>query len=150
VKRDFSWLRALGLVAAIGCVQPASAEVVVSGAWVRGTVEGQTSTVAYMTLKSDVGARLLSAASTSAARCTLHRMTMEGNVMRMRALDVLPIPPGGAVQLQEGHDHLMLEGLARALKEGETVELTLQFVDASGARQTVKVQAPVRPVGASR
>jgi copper(I)-binding protein len=42
----------------------------------------------------------------------------------------------------------MLEGLKRSLKEGETVALTLQFVDARGNGQTVKVQAAVRALGA--
>src|SRR6202007_2924650 len=37
----------------------AAAQVTVTDAWVRGTVEGQTATAAYMTLHSDHGARLV-------------------------------------------------------------------------------------------
>jgi hypothetical protein len=128
----------------------ASAEVTVLDAWVRGTVEGQTSTAGYMTLRSDTGGRLVSVTSPVAARCSVHEMTMAGNLMRMRALDSLPVPAGGTVELQEGHDHLMLEGLSRSLKEGDTVHLTLTFVDAAGKRQAVDVQAAVVPLGASR
>jgi copper(I)-binding protein len=148
MNRDFSWVRALVLTAALGSARLAAAQVVISEPWVRGTVEGQTSTVAYMTLKSGVATRLVSVTSPLAARCTVHEMTMDGNLMRMRALDALQIPAGATVRLEEGHDHLMLEGLKRPIKAGETVSLTLQFVDSKGARQTVKVQAPVRALGA--
>jgi periplasmic copper chaperone A len=126
----------------------AAAQVTVTDAWVRGTVEGQTATAAYMTLHSDHGARLVSIASTAAARCSLHQMTRTDNVMRMRTLEVLPIPAGGSADLKEGGDHVMLEGLTRPLKAGDTVRLTLTLIDAAGTRRTVDVQASVRALGA--
>jgi len=129
--------------------QAAAAQVTVLDPWVRGTVEGQTSTGAYMTLKSDKGARLVAVTSPAATRSSIHEMSMSGNVMRLRTLDSLLIPAGGTVALEEGHDHhLMLEGLSHALKEGDQVRLTLTFVDAGGKKQSVDVQAPVRPLGA--
>lgn len=138
------------VVAAILIVsaQMAAAQVTVLDPWVRGTVEGQTSTGAYMTLKSDKGVRLVTVTSPLAARSSIHEMSMNGNVMRMRTLESLPIPAGSTVALEEGHDHLMLEGLSHALKEGDQIRLTLTFVDASGNKQSVDVQAPVRPLGA--
>jgi copper(I)-binding protein len=134
--------------AAIAAAPLAAAQVTVLEPWVRGTVEGQTATAAYMTLKSVAAVRLVEVTSSLAARCSLHEMTMSGNVMRMRTLDVLPIPAGGTVALREGHDHLMLEGLKRPLRKGDRVPLTLTFVDAKGERQAVDVQALVRPLGA--
>jgi hypothetical protein len=150
MKRKSCWERVVVIATLLGWAELAIAEVTVLDPWVRGTVEGQTSTAAYMTLRSDTGARLVSVTSPVAARCSVHEMTMTGNLMRMRALDSLPLPPGGTVELQEGHDHVMLEGLSRPLKEGETVRLTLTFVDAAGKRQAVDVQAAVVPLGASR
>jgi copper(I)-binding protein len=143
-----AWVRAAGATAAALCGGLAAAQVTVVDPWVRGTVQGQTSTAAYMTLRSAAGVRLVSVTSPVAGRCSLHQMTMSGSVMRMRTLDALPIPAAGSVALQEGHDHLMLEGLKRPLGEGDTVELTLTFVDAQGRRQAVDVKAPVRPLGA--
>ena len=132
----------------IVCAQAAAAQVTVLDPWVRGTVEGQTSTGAYMRLKSDSGARLVAVTSPVAARAGIHEMSMSGNVMRMRALESLPIPAGKTVALEEGHDHLMLEGLSHALKEGDNVRLTLTFVDSGGKKQSVDVQAAVVPLGA--
>ena len=142
---------ACGLIA---CAHMAGAElsaapVTVLDPWVRGTVEGQTSTAAYMTLRTEAGVRLVSVTSPAAGRCSVHEMTISGNLMRMRALDTVTIPAGGTLALAEGHDHLMLEDLTHTLKEGDTVPLTLTFVDPSGKRRAVEVQAPVVPLGAS-
>jgi len=144
-----TWARMLVAMAATGSAGLAAAQVTVADAWVRGTVEGQTATVAYMTLRSGSAVRLVEVTSPVAARCSLHEMTMSGNLMRMRTLEALPIPAGAAVALQEGHDHLMLEGLKHPLKAGDTVRFTLTFVDAAGRRQAVDVQAPVRPLAAT-
>jgi len=142
--------RMLALVAGtlIACARAAQAQVTVLDPWVRGTVEGQTSTGAYMTLRSNADARLVAVTSPVAARCSVHEMTMSGNLMRMRTLESLSIAAGGTVTLEEGHDHVMLEGLTRPLKQGDTVRLTLTFVDSSGKRQVLDVQGPVRPLGA--
>jgi copper(I)-binding protein len=145
---ESSLVRAVVAAALIVCAQLAAAEVTVLDPWVRGTVEGQTSTGAYMRLKSDAGARLVAVTSPVAGRSSIHEMSMNGNMMRMRTLESLPIPAGGTVALEEGHDHLMLEGLSHALREGDKVRLTLTFVDSSGRRQSVNVEAPVRPLGA--
>jgi periplasmic copper chaperone A len=145
----------VGTVAALGlmaCVQVAAAElggagVTVLDPWVRGTVDGQTTTAAYMTLRADAGAKLIAVSSPVAGRCSVHEMTISGNLMKMRALDTVTIPAGGTLALAEGHDHLMLEDLTHTLKEGDKVPLTLTFVDSSGKRRSVEVQAPVVPLG---
>jgi copper(I)-binding protein len=142
-------MRVLVLAVLIGAARVAMAEVTVADPWVRGTVEGQTSTVAYMTLKSDTAVRLVSVSSPAAAHCSVHETTISGDLMKMRTLEALPIPAGAAVVLEQGHDHLMLEGLVHPLKEGDTVRLTLTLVDSGGKRQTVDVSAPVVPLGAA-
>jgi periplasmic copper chaperone A len=138
----------------IACARVAGAEaagavVTVLDPWVRGTVQGQTTTAAYMTLRAEGGARLVSVTSPAAAHCSVHEMTISGNLMRMREVDTVTIPAGGSVALAEGHDHLMLEDLTRTLKEGDTVPLTLTFVDSRGKRRAVEVNAPVVPLGAA-
>ena len=139
---------ALAAAAMIFCTRAAKAQVTVLDPWVRGTVEGQTTTGAYMTLKSSAAARLVAVTSPVAARCSVHEMTMSGNLMRMRALESVPIAAGGTVTLEEGHQHVMLEGLSHTLKPGDAVRLTLTFADSRGKRQVLNVQAPVRPLGA--
>ncbi len=55
-------------------------------------------------------------------------MSMAGGVMRMRVLPQgLEIPAGRTVTLGPGGDHLMLEGLTRAFRVGESVPVELRF-----------------------
>ena len=105
------WIVIVGSL--IACARMAGAEaadavVTVLDPWVRGTVEGQTTTAAYMTLRAEGGARLVSVTSPAAARCSVHEMTISGNLMRMREVETVTIPAGGTLALAEGHDHLML------------------------------------------
>jgi copper(I)-binding protein len=69
--------------------------------------------------------------------------------MRMRAVDGLDLPAGRAVQLKPGGYHVMLMELRQPLKAGETVPITLVIERAGGAKESVRVAAPVRPLAAS-
>jgi copper(I)-binding protein len=85
--------------------------------------------------------RLMSASCTCAASVQLHRMWMDGQIMRMRQVtDGLEIPAGGTLALASGGNHLMLLGVKSPLKDGATVRLTLTFQYAG----KVTVEAPVR------
>jgi copper(I)-binding protein len=73
-------------------------------------------------------------------------MAMEGQTMRMRAVESIELPAGQTVNLASGGYHGMLFELRRQLKEGEQVPLTLTVVDAAGKRADIAVSAPVRPL----
>ena len=79
-----------------------SADVDVKSAWARPTVAGQTGTGAFMHLTSRDGARLVGASSDVAGVVEIHEMAMEGNVMRMRPIRSLDLPPGSTVELKPG------------------------------------------------
>ena len=127
---------------------PAQAEVTVSGAWVRGTVEGQKATGAFMALKSAEDAALVGAASPVAGIVEIHEMRMDGNTMRMRAVDKLGLPAGRAVELKPGGYHVMLMDLKAPLKKGDTVPITLKVRTKSGQAQDLQVKAEVRDLTA--
>jgi hypothetical protein len=133
-------LTALGLVLATA----ASAQVSVTDPWVRGTVAGQKATGAFMQLKSPADTALVDAASPVAKIVEIHEMKMEGGMMKMRAVDKLPLPAGKAVELKPGGYHVMLMDLVQPLKEGDTVPLKLSFEDKAGKKQTVEVKAQVK------
>lgn len=122
----------------------ASAQVAVSAAWARSTVPGQSGTGAFMTITARDGGRLIGAASPVAGVVELHEMAMENNVMRMRAIAGLDLPPGRAVQLRPGGHHVMLLDLKRALKPGEKVQIELRLETPDGKRVTQPVEVEVR------
>ena len=127
----------------------ASAAVTVRDAWVRGTVPGQDTTVAYMKLSASASVALVRASTPVAKSIELHSMRLESGVMRMRGEARLELPAGKTVELAPSGQHLMLMGLARPLAAGETVPLELTFEDANGSRSTVQVSAKVQPLSAT-
>ncbi len=124
----------------------ALAQVAVSDAWVRGTVEGQRATGAFMKLTAPVATSLVAAASPVAKIVEIHEMKMEGGVMKMNAVDRVVLPAGQSVELKPGSYHVMLMALSAPLKEGDSVPITLTFQDAAGKKQTLEVKAAVRPL----
>ena len=127
----------------------ASAQVTVSEPWVRATVPQQKATGAFMKLQSTQDAKLISAKSPAAGIVEVHEMAMEGGVMKMRAVDVLALPMGKAVELKPGGYHVMLMDLKSQVKDGDAVPLTLTFETKDGKRQTLEVKAPARNMNAS-
>nr|WP_262923616.1 MULTISPECIES: copper chaperone PCu(A)C [Pseudomonas] len=138
--------RGLAALALMGLALPALAETTVSDAWVRASVPHQQSTGAFMTLTASSDSKLVGVASTVAKTVQIHEMTMDGDVMGMREVKAVELPAGKAVSLDPSGYHVMLMGLNKQVKEGEQVPLTLTIEDAKGAKQTLQVQAPVRPL----
>jgi hypothetical protein len=144
-----SFARLSVFIAVAATATAVQAQVTVSGAWVRGAVQGQTATGAYMQLRSADGATLLGADSPAAGIVEIHEMRMEGNTMRMRGVEQLELPAGRAVELKPGGYHVMLMDLKAPLKKGDTVPIKLKVRSKSGQAQDVEVKAEVRDVAAA-
>lgn len=116
------------------------AEYAVIEGWVRSPLGGRDVTAGFVTLTAGApGGQLVGATTDEANAVELHTMAMDGAVMRMRHVDSLDIPAGGAMSLAPGGDHLMIFGvLPEALEDGEMV-LTLNFADG----ETLTVTLPV-------
>ena len=56
----------------------------------------------------------------------------------------LPVAANGSVELKPGSYHIMLIGLKKPLKAGETIPLTLDFEKAG----KVSITVPIRAIGA--
>lgn len=118
--------------------------VVVQNAFARPTVQGQTASGAFMSLTAPVAMRLKSVASPVAAVAQVHAMRMEGDIMKMQALDSgLELPAGKTVELKPGGYHIMLMDLKMALKKDSHIPLTLVFVNAQGVESRTELQVPV-------
>lgn len=90
------------------------------------------------------GDRLLAARSDMSASVEIHRNVIDGtDVMRMRQLESLDLPPGASPNVRHGGDvHLMLIDLKAPLKEGERFKLWLRFERAGEREVAVWVQRP--------
>lgn len=132
----------LSLVLSGACL-PAWAQVTVQEPWVRGTVAQQRGTGMFARITSAQPARLVSASSPAAGVVEIHEMTMQGDVMRMRAIPGLDLPAGKTVELKPGGLHIMLIDLKQPLEPGKTVPVTL-VVETGGKRESIEVKVPVR------
>lgn len=129
-----------------------AAHVKAENAWARASVPGQQASGAFMRLTAEEPLKLVGVETSAAAVAEVHEMKMDGDVMRMRAIEALDLPKGVAVELKPGGYHLMLQQLKAPLLKDTQVPLTLVFKDAKGAVSRLSLQVPVRtaaPVGAA-
>ena len=139
----------IATLASLAFAQTPSANVEVKDAWVRSTVPGQKGTGAFMKITAKDGAKLVGVSSPVAGVGEVHEMKMEGDVMKMRALPLLDLPAGKAVELKPGGYHVMLMDLKQALVKDSKVPLTLVFKDAKGAESKMELSLPVSNVAPS-
>lgn len=120
--------------------------ITVAHPWVRATPGGVNLTAAFMEIRASDGVadRLLSVSTAAAGKVELHTHVHEGDVMKMRKIEVLDLTGGTSHVLKPGGDHLMLMDLPAPLKEGDLVALNLVFEKAGD----ITVEATVEPVGA--
>ena len=85
--------------------------------------------------------RLVSASASVARAVELHTHVRDGDVMRMRPVDAIPVAPGQTVELRPGGFHIMLIGLKEPLVQGTRVPLTLRFERAGEVRVELAVEA---------
>lgn len=120
-----------------------ASDIRIENAWVRAPAPGQAVVGGFMDITSPRDARLVSASSPVAGTTELHEMTMKGDVMMMRAVPFVVLPPGQVVKLEPGGLHIMLIDLKKPLKAGDKVPLTLK-VQTGKTTQTLAIQAEVR------
>lgn len=136
-------LLAVGLAAtlAVAVAAPALAAPQVQAGWSRPAAQGTTG-AGFMTVANPgkTADAIVSAASPLAREVQIHQSSMKNGVASMQRVTRVPVAAGGRVTFAPGGYHLMLMGLTKALKPGDTVPVTLTF--ASGA--TVKASFAVQ------
>jgi len=98
--------------------------------WARATPKGASVGGGYMNITNTGSAadRLVSGSTDISSRFEIHEMSMDGGVMKMRALPTgLEIKPGQTVELKPGGYHVMFVGLKGGLEQGQKVKATLEF-----------------------
>lgn len=131
--------------------------VAVDHAWIRLPPSAAPVAAGYLRLinHGDVDDRLVAVRSDAAATVEIHEMTMDGGVMRMRALPAgVPMPAGEIVALEPGGLHLMLQQPRAGLAAGQRIAATLVFEQAGERVVEFEVRdatavVPVDPVHAA-
>lgn len=118
--------------------------MMVNGPWSRASAGMAGAGAAFMDIMNSSGNddKLVAAKANISAKVELHTHKMDGDVMRMRKVDFIPLPAGQTTQLKPGGYHVMFLGLKNPLKEGGKFDLTLVFEKAGEKTVTVEVKAP--------
>lgn len=133
------------LPSAAGAQDVSAGPLRISAPWTRAAGAGATG-VGYMTIRNTgtTPDRLVAARSAAAGATELHTHIRDGDVMRMRPVQSIELPPGQEVKLQPSGLHLMLVGLKAPLQRGGRVPVTLVFEKAG----EVEVRLSVESAGA--
>lgn len=110
--------------------------------WSRAA-SANTNGAGFMTIRN-TGAqsdRLVSASTPIARTVELHTHIRDGEVMRMRPVNDIPVPAGQTVRLRPGGLHVMLIGLTEPLRQGSEVPLTLRFERAGEVQVMLAIEA---------
>jgi len=134
-----------GLIFVAGAASAQTGQLTVENAWARATPGKSAVGAAYVTIRSPTPDRLVAASTPVAKKAELHTMSMSGMVMKMRPVAGIDIPANQPVTLAPSGLHIMLEGLTKPLKAGQSFPLTLTF-DKAGTRT---VNVAVEKVGAT-
>jgi copper(I)-binding protein len=137
-------LALLAALALAACGQGSVEEgLAVEDAWVRPSPMAQGNGAGYMVITNNTGQddALLGAGADFAESVEIHEtVAMEDDMMAMHHVERIDIPAGESVSLEPGGYHVMLIGVTEALREGDTVTLTLNFENAG----EMTIEAPVR------
>jgi len=114
---------------------------VVEPGFVRPSMAGMDMTAGYLTITNSTRAvlRLTGVSSPVAAKIEIHDSRLENGIVRMREVDSFEIPAGDAVKFEPKSRHLMIMGLKKELKVGDTIEVDLHF-----DKTVVKTELPVK------
>jgi copper(I)-binding protein len=151
------------IVTACSPVRPGGPSIEVRDAWVRSTTSmnmdehaamdtpvpgnsilSDAVSAAYMIVQNhgDSADKLIRAESEFVQAIEFHKSELNGQVVAMRQLDSVEIPPGAEIAFSPGGLHMMLVGLKHDLVPGDKIPLVLVFETAGRISLEAEVRAP--------
>jgi copper(I)-binding protein len=145
-------LFALGLLMSFeaGAHEYKAGDIRIAHPHARPSIPGQTSGVAYLGLENTgkAGDKLIRASTTMAKSVEMHTMSMDKDIMRMREVGAIDVPPGAKIVMQPGDGyHFMLIDLKQPLKAGDKFPMTLVFEKFGPLEVSISVDDPSKKVG---
>jgi periplasmic copper chaperone A len=141
-------IKKLVIAAFASCAMAFAGDITVENQFVKEVGAEMPNSAAFMTINNN-GAKavsLINARSSASKIVELHTHSHKNGMMAMYRVEKIEIPAGGKAELKPMGFHIMLIGLGKPIKEGESVEVELVFDNG----ESVKVSAPVRKLGAMK
>jgi periplasmic copper chaperone A len=112
--------------------------------WALATKPGQTTGAVYMELETSESAIIAKIESPQAKAVEVHNTINDKGVMKMRKIDRLELPAGTTIKFEPGGMHLMLIGLKKPLKPGDSVLVKFTLLGSAKKESSLQVDAAVR------
>ena len=137
-------MKKLLILALLSATTLLASSIEIKDAYVRATPPGLPNSAAFMTVenKTSHDIAIISASSKISKVAELHTHDMKDGVMKMYQVPKIVVPKNGHTTLQPGGFHVMLIGLHKPLKEGDTATFTLKFENG----ETKTITAPIKTV----
>lgn len=116
-----------------------SGKITIKSPWARASIGKNGAAFVTLVNAGNTDDKLIGATANISRRVELHTHKMDGNIMRMRQVENVPLPAGSTVMLKPGGHHVMFMGLTRELVEGQSFPLTLIFEKAGQMEVSVKI-----------
>jgi len=119
-----------------------SDSLTVHDAWVREPAGDRNVTAAFAIVENGgaVQRAIVGATADGAEKAELHEMKMVESMMQMRPVQRIDVPAHGKVELKPGGLHVMLFGLQKTPRAGDTIRLTLKFDDGASVSTVAQVR----------
>ncbi|QKG28790.1 copper chaperone PCu(A)C [Campylobacter sp. RM16187] len=136
-------LSALALVATFCAANAADIEV--SNAFAKATPPHVKNSAAFMDIKNntDKAVKLIAASSNISKTAELHTHKHADGMMQMIQVDDIEIPAKSEVSLKPGGLHVMFMNIFAPVKEGDKIDVTLEFDNGSKIELKDVVAKPV-------
>ena len=126
---------------------PAGPQVAISDVWARATPglpDENSAVYAVLQNKGAKAERVVSASVPAdvAKRVELHTTVQEGGTMKMVQVEGYDLPAAGMVKLEPGGNHIMLLGIAKQFKVGDTFTISLKLQSGATVESKVEVKMP--------
>jgi copper(I)-binding protein len=127
---------------ALAPISMAHAAIDVNDEYARATPPNATTSAVFGTIENTGNEvrTIVSASSQASSVVELHDVIKEGDVMKMRQVNTIDIPANGKTILKPGSLHVMLLDVKAPMKEGDTINVELNFANGEVKVLTVPVK----------
>lgn len=127
---------------ALAPLSAANAAIDVNDVYARATPPNATTSAVFGTIENTGNElrTIVSATSQASSVVELHDVIKDGDVMKMRQIQSIEIPANGKAILKPGSLHIMLLDVNQPMKEGETINVELNFANGEVKVLTVPVK----------
>jgi copper(I)-binding protein len=119
-----------------------ASSIEISDGYARTSPPTITNSAAFLKISNNTNSdiKLIGAKSSISKYTEIHAHSMEGGVMRMYQVKGIDIEKKSSVTLMPGGYHIMFIGLKNPLKEGQKIDLELNFSNNSKIRVVLPVK----------